>query len=58
MLHLPGSKPGSDAVHAHVYHQLLVRIEQLGQRVQGLFGDWIETDVNDLQLFQALELIE
>ena len=58
VLHLSSSKAGANAVHAHVDHKLLVRIEELSQRVEGLLSDWIETDVNDLQLLQTLELIE
>lgn len=58
VLHLSGSEAGSDAVHPHVDHQLLVGIQQFGEGVERLLGYWVEADVNDLQLLEALQLVE
>ena len=58
VLHLSGSKFGPYAIHSHVHHEVLVAIQQVGQRIQRLFRNRIETNINHLKLIQHSQLIE
>lgn len=52
MLHFSGGEAGSHIVHSHVHHQLLVGVQKVTKGVQGLFGNWVETNVDDLELLE------
>lgn len=58
MLHFPGSEACSHVVHSHVDYKLLVCVQEIAEGIEGLLGDWIEANINNLQLLEHLELVE
>ena len=58
VLHLSGGEARSHTVHSHVDDQLLVRVQEIGQGVEGLLSDRVEADVDDLELLEDLEIVE
>lgn len=58
VLHLSGGEAGSHAVHPHVDHKLLVGVQQVSQRIERLLSNWIEADINHLELLEHFKLIE